>query len=292
MPRSGHPRSVSVVLAVRDKAQELPAQLEALASQDAEVPWELVIADNGSTDGSLEIAERALAGMPDAKLIRVERPGASRARNAGAAAARGELLLFTDADDLVQPGWLAGMWAAAGGGDVIAGGLGTGLLNPDSARAWHVRMPRERALAHFPFLSYASGTNTGIWAHAFRALGGYDEQIAVGEDIELSWRAQVAGYTLVHAPEAVVEYRLRTTVAALARQHWSYGQAGPHLYRRFRAHGMGRPPLAASARGWLRVALGWPAALVSGRQRGRWALEASSRAGQLAACVQERVVFL
>jgi glycosyltransferase involved in cell wall biosynthesis len=287
------PLSVSVVLPLLNKAAELETQLDALAAQAFEQPWELVIVDNGSTDGSVEIACNAIARFGSAQLI--EAPDAANAsvvRNIGAAAASGELLLFTDADDLAQPGWIAGMAEAAARGDLIAGGVSTHLLNDESIRAWHVLLPRERALSQYPFLSYASGTNTGVWADAFRELGGFDEHTPVGEDIELSWRAQVAGYRLVHAPAAVVEYRLRSDIGSLVRQHYSYGQAGPHLYRRYRDHGMRRVGAGLTARGWARVGLGWPGALASRRLRGRWALEAGYRAGQLRSCARERVVFL
>jgi glycosyltransferase involved in cell wall biosynthesis len=291
--RRHRPRSVSVVLPLLNKADDLAAQLEALATQEFDGPWELVIADNGSTDGSLEVAREWAPRFASARIVEApDSPNASRTRNRGAAVASGELLLFTDADDLAQPGWIAGMADAAPDGDVIAGGVSTGLLNEQSIRDWHVMLPRERALAQYPFLSYASGTNTGVWADAFHELGGFDEATSVGEDIELSWRAQVAGYTLVHAPAALVEYRLRSTVSSLARQHYNYGQAGPHLYRRFRAHGMRRVEPRLAVRGWLRIALGWPGAIASRRQRGRWALEAAFRAGQMVACARERVVFL
>jgi GT2 family glycosyltransferase len=153
-------------------------------------------------------------------------------------------------------------------------------------------LPRERARALYPFLSYASGTNLGIWADVFHELGGFDEATPVGEDIELSWRAQVEGHALVHAPGAVVEYRLRSTAAEVARQHYFYGQAGPHLFRRYRSHGMRRIDPRLTGRSWARVMLGWPGALASRTQRGRWALEAGLRAGQLVSCVRERVVFL
>jgi len=287
------PRSVSVIVPLLNQADHLAEQLAALASQSADTPWELVIADNGSRDGSVELARSWLPRFERARLIEAtEVRNASHARNAGAAVAEGELLLFTDGDDVVQPGWLAGMARAARSGHVIAGAVDTSLLNAPGALEWHAIDPRRRALTGLRFLDYASGTNTGVWADVFHAIGGYDEATPVGEDIELSWRAQLSGYTLVHADDALVQYRLRCSVRELARQHFSYGQAGPHLYRRFRSAGMPGPDPLGSGRGWARVCLGWPGALASRRLRGRWALETAMKAGGVVSSMRERVVFV
>jgi glycosyltransferase involved in cell wall biosynthesis len=293
MARRDSPRLVSVVVPVLDEARWFPVQLEALAAQTYEHPWELVIADNGSSDGSLAIAEEWLPRFPQARLVHApERRMASHARNVGAADARGDLLLFTDADDLAEPDWIEQMVAAARSGDVIAGEIGRHRLNHPRVAAWHPVPPRQRALEGFGFLAYASGSNTGVWADLFHALGGFDTRRPAGEDIELSWRAQLAGYELVLAPGAVVNERYRGNLRQLGRQHFFYGTAGPHLYEAFRDHGMPRPRPRESARTYAWLLATAPSLLWSHTMRGRWTVEAALKAGAIVGSARRRVLFV
>ena len=113
---------ITVVVPVRDAMPWLPAQLEALAAQEGDLEWEVVVADNGSTDSSVEVAREWSARNPRFRVVDASaRLGPGAARNIGVDAARGTLLAFCDADDLVSPGWLAGMAAALERADVVAG---------------------------------------------------------------------------------------------------------------------------------------------------------------------------
>lgn len=287
------PRLVSVVVPVRNAAEHLASQLQALAGQDHEGDWEVVIADNGSRDGSVDVAARWLDRLPSARLVHATgRRGASHARNEGAAVARGDFLAFCDADDVASPGWLRSMAAAAPGGDLVAGGVGPAELNDELTRSWHRVPPRERALRGMGFLTHASGTSTGVWADAFRAIGGFDEAVTVGEDVEFSWRAQLAGYRLVSAPEAVVHERYRRRVRDLAAQHVRYGTAGPLLYRRFANAGMPAPPPSRTLLAWASIGVRVPMLPWSARTRGRWAVDAGLRAGHVVGSVRNRVLYL
>jgi glycosyltransferase involved in cell wall biosynthesis len=290
--RGRGPRLVSVVVPVRDAARHLPRQLEALSRQDYDGDWEVVISDNGSRDGSVEVARRWLPRLPSARLVEANAVrGPSHARNAGAAAARGDFLAFCDADDLACPEWVSAMAEAAAGGDLVAGGVGAHDLNDELRRSWHDVTPRERALQGMGFLVHASGTSSGVWADVFDARGGFDEQVRVGEDIEFSWRAQLAGHRLVQAPAAVVHERYRHRLRDLATQHVRYGQAGPLLYRRFGSAGMPRSRLTRAARGWTSVAGRIPAAMWSPAARGRWVIDAGLRVGLLLGSARQRVLY-
>lgn len=289
MPRRPSPELVSVVVPLLDDARHLPAQLDALARQDYAGAWEVVVADNGSVDGGPELALRRLRELPGGRLVSAGPPRTpGHARNAGAAAARGDFLAFCDADDVVSPAWLTELAAAAREGDLVAGAVDADALSSPRARSWHVVAPRDRAIDGFRFLVHASGTNTGVWTDVFRAIGGFDERAVAGEDIELTWRAQLASYRLVIAERAVAYERLRGSVLALARQHYRYGQAGPWLYRRFAGAGMPRRSRAEGLRtlGWLACTL--PVAPWSARLRGRWALEAALETGRAVASARVR----
>ena len=293
MARRAWPRLVSVVVPVLNEAKWLATQLEALAGQTYPRPWELVIADNGSVDGSPDIARAWLPRFARARVVSApDLQLASHARNAGVAAASGEFFAFTDADDLAEPDWLERMVEAARDGDLVAGEIGRFRLNEPAVAAWHPVAPRQRALEGFRFMPYASGSNTGIWADVFHAIGGYDEQCPAGEDIEISWRAQLAGYKLVLAPDAVVNERYRRTIRDVGRQHFFYGKAGPDLYLRFARHGMPRPRARDSARTYAWLAGTVPALPWSRTMRGRWMVDAALKAGSIVGSARRRVLFV
>jgi len=287
------PKLISVVVPLLDDAEHLPAQLEALARQDYGGEWEVIVADNGSRDGGAAIAERALAALPGGRVIRAEGPRSpGRARNAGAAEAAGDFLAFCDADDVVSDGWLTGLATAARDADLVAGVVDSDALNAPLPRSWHRQTPREVALEGYRFLVHASGTNTGVWAEVFSAVGGFDDRARSGEDIEFSWRVQLAGYRLVVAEDAVAYERLRTDVGALARQYYKYGQTGPRLYRRFGSEGMPRTRAAELLRTGGRLVTLAPVAPFSPRARGRLAVDAARSAGRVVSSVRNGVLYL
>jgi glycosyltransferase involved in cell wall biosynthesis len=95
---------VSVIVPVFDDAERLARCLEALAQQTYPADrYEVIVVDNGSTDGSPDLAAR----FPRARLEREPEPGSYAARNRGIAVARGEVLAFTDSDCVPTPDWLA-----------------------------------------------------------------------------------------------------------------------------------------------------------------------------------------
>jgi len=315
MNRAGQPKlerprptSISVVIPAYNAAATLGEQLEALSAQQCEDDWEVVIADNGSTDGTVAIARdfnerfKALT-IVDSGLRR----GHSAPRNAGAGAARGDLLVFCDADDVVAPGWLQAMVDAARHYDVIGGWLDARPLNDDSTRAWHRPWPKDQLRSWL--LPYAVSANLGIWADVLRDLGGWSSDYeAGGEDTELSWRAQLAGYRLGFAPDAVVYYRYRPGLRQMARQCYVIGVNCERLLRDYaflqedgdrsaddnstgnRSAGRGRsvPGRALGRALWLAIRLPY---LVGPRShRGRWIAVGAEYVGRLTGAVRYRLL--
>jgi cellulose synthase/poly-beta-1,6-N-acetylglucosamine synthase-like glycosyltransferase len=227
------PSTVSVVVPAYNAATTLAEQLEALAAQQYDGDWELVIVDNGSTDGTADLARRYRQRFKAFTLVDCgSRRGHSAPRNAGAIAARGELLAYCDADDVVAPGWLQAMADAARHYDLIGGWLDVRLLNDDATRSWHQPWPRDRLRSWL--LPYAVSANLAIWADVLRDLGGWSSEYeAGGEDTELSWRAQLAGYRLGFAPDAVVSYRYRSGLWETARQAYAIGVNCEQILRDF-----------------------------------------------------------
>ena len=287
--------SVSIVVPAFNEADHLAGQLRALAAQDYEGEVEVLVADNGSTDGTPDVARRVGAEeLPTLRVIDAsERPGPSVARNAGVRAASGDVVLFCDADDVAEPGWVRAMVAALETSPLVGGRLEAERLNDPRLLAW--RSPP--AQPHLPraegYLPFAMGSNMGVRADVLRKLGGFDEELdRSGEEPELCWRAQLAGEALGFAPDAVVHYRLRPGLRALLRQRRNWGMGSVDLYLRFRLHGMPRSSVAAAVRRWVELLLAAPLAVTSSERRGRWAGRVAYRYGRVRASIEHRVLYL
>jgi GT2 family glycosyltransferase len=220
------------------------------------------------------------------------RQGPSHARNEGVRIAEGDLLLFCDADDVVSHGWVASMVRAAGDADLVAGRLDVERLNGSLCRGWHDTPPVDRPLRGHDFLPFASGGNCAIWRDVFESLGGFDERRVAGEDVDLSWRAQLAAHRLGFAPDGVVHQRLKSDLRELASQHFGWGRAYVELFRDFHSAGMPRTSLLGAAVAWGRIIFLGPFLALSRHQRGRWIRQAAERSGKLAESITQRVLFL
>lgn len=227
---------VSVVIAARDAEDTLPAQLEALAAQAPACTWEVLVADNGSTDATrqvvLDAARRTgIVRLVDASAIR----GAGAARNAAVRVARGRALLFCDADDVVAPGWVDARHRALDGADLVAGRLEWERLNSHAAQRSRA-LPQVDGLQHtepLPGLGCASSSDLGIRRALFDRLGGFDVRARYLQDTDLCWRAQLAGGTLAFEPDAVVHMRLRESVLGAWRQGRGSGMGQRWLAARY-----------------------------------------------------------
>lgn len=283
----------SVVVPVRDAAATLAQQLDALSRQTYRGRWEVVVADNGSRDGSAQIASSFGDRLPGLLVADAgRRPGPSAARNAGAAAARGDVLAFCDADDVVGESWLEAMVGALQDHDFVSGAMDYGPLNDERSRAWGFASHERELPIGWRFLPFALSANLGVSRRTFDAIGGFDEDIALpaADDVDFSWRAQLAGYPLHFEPRAVVAYRLRSTIGELWRQHRGYGAGVPLLYRRFHARGMPPGSLLKGAFATVRLLARLPM-LASERRRGVWVRMAAHRWGMLRGALAERVLY-
>ena len=116
-------------------ASTLPEQLDALVAQSYSGAWEVVLADNGSTDGADTLGLAWADRLPALSVIDVPATrGASYARNVGAREAKGDFLLFCDADDVATSGWVEAMAEAAVHADLAGGRLDDVELNSPTVR--------------------------------------------------------------------------------------------------------------------------------------------------------------
>jgi glycosyltransferase involved in cell wall biosynthesis len=229
--------AVSVVIPVRDMEGTLEGQLGALARQNYQGTWEVVVVDNGSRDSSVAAAERWIDRLP-LRIVDASAPADSYyARNVGARSALGDLLLFCDADDEVRPEWLRAMVDALRRAPLVTGVCDHARLNRREIAAMYDADNSPSGLAAGPTC------NLGVRREVFDQLGGFREGYRHGEDTIFCWRAQLAGHELVRAPGAVVDRRRRQTAWQIFRVASRRGLREVRDYATFGERCVPRSPL-------------------------------------------------
>jgi glycosyltransferase involved in cell wall biosynthesis len=291
----GSPKLVSVVLPVLNGEPHIGEQLAALAAQTYRGRWELVVVDNGCRDRSMDTVRKWSARLPSVTIVdATARRGLNRARNAGAAAAKGDFLVYCDADDVATETWLEAMADAAVGADIVSGRLEWETLNDSVVLAWRPQAPMTDLAVDVEhgFLPYAPGGNMGVWTRVAREIG-WDDRFRFGSsDHTFSWNAQLAGYRLVYAPNALMQQRFRATIWATARQHYRYGKSGAQLRRAFRGAELKPYDHQEAMRRWRWLAVNVPHLWGSPEERGLYVRRASERLGRVAGSVRTRVLWL
>ncbi len=230
---------LSVIIPVYNAAATLGQQLSALKAQVFDGHWEIVAVDNRSTDDSVTVIRQYQQHMPQLRLAQaVEKQTAAYARNVGARVAKGDALLFCDADDVVAPGWLAALAEALEQYDFVASTIEVETLN--ESKAWRPNPGNWATRRNLSFLPFAGGALMALSREAFERVGGFNEEAPIGEDIEISWRLQLQGYPLHPVPDAVIHVRYRETRQAMWKQNVRFGEAHAYLHKQFASCGMPR----------------------------------------------------
>jgi len=239
---------LSVIVPFRGDPAQLEEQLRSLLSQSTTRDYEVIVADNSPPGSGVTERVQALVAGYD-RVVRVDasdRVGAAYARNVGAANARGYLLAFVDADDVVGSGWLEAMAAALENHAVVASRFEYAALNPHAAQQG--RKAQTEGLIPYrrpAFLPHAGGCGLGVRSDVFESVGGFNEAYRVLEDTDFAWRVQLSGHEIWFEPDAVVHIRLRPTLRGSFRQSFRYGEAHAQLQRDYQRFGM--PPLGPTA---------------------------------------------
>ena len=283
---------VTVVIPCRNGARHLGGMLGSLAADPLVREMEVVVADNGSTDDSAAVARSFTDRLP---LLRVVDASAERGRtaacNIGAAAATGDVLVFVDADDEVSPGYVSALVEACRDADLAAAGIdGTKLNEPWVAATRATGIEDDGLSRYLGFLPISGGGLLGVRRAVFEALGGL-HTVPYAEDVDFSWRAQLAGYRLVGAPRAVLHYRYRATLRGIFTQAVNYGVSQPLLYRMYARHGMPRRSWREAAADWWRL-LKRARRLRSRSDVGAWLFLVGILLGRVRGSVRHRVRFL
>ena len=213
---------LSVIIPCLNAANTIGGQLEALANQDWSEPWEVIVADNGSTDDSVRIVERFRERVPKLRTVdSSDRRGAAYARNVGAQAATGEAFVFCDADDEVGPGWLAAMGEALCKHDFVANRMNFEKLNAPWVAKVFKNHPQTNGLQRVwypPYLLHAGGGGLGIKRSLHESIGGFDESLMRLMDTDYCFRVQHAGTKLHFVPNALMHVRCQEDAKARFHQ--------------------------------------------------------------------------
>jgi len=274
------PEPVTVVMPVRNGARLIGEQLAALAAQSHPGDWRIIVADNGSTDGTVACVKAWRDRLPRLELVDAGgRRGAAHARNVAAARVQTALIAMCDADDVAAPDWLSGLVRAARDADLVGGAIAAFDTDDLPPLGWP---PQDGLPVALGFLPYALGNNCCARTSTLRSLGGWNEAFVGGaEDVELSWRMQLLGHRLKFAADAVMRYRSRTSQWEVCSQYFHRGRTDLLLERNFAGHGLPGGRRLVDLRRWAWLATHCADVTVR-RRRLRWLASAALAAGHLA----------
>jgi len=223
--------TVSVIVAARNAASTIEAQLDAVQSQAYPGLWNILAVDDASTDTSSEKVRRVSTSDQLTLITLDQRVGQASARNRAAENSCADVLAFTDGDDLVHPGWLQHLVETLVGADLVGGAIDDCRLNSDKVRRRRPPHPRDQLPTDIEGRPYALGTNLAIWRTNFNQLRGWTDRMIAGTDVDLCRRAHAQHMTLAYAPGAVVSYRIPTSRRRLLAQNYRWGQADAQTRR-------------------------------------------------------------
>lgn len=247
---------VSIIICSRNRAAGLGETIATLNRIAASHPWEALLIDNASTDGTAEVMQAAVRANPNLRSLLCTRIGLGAAREFARSRAAGRILAFTDDDCLIAPDYVDQLVRAferhpdAG---VIGGWIG--LYNPD-----HLPLTideRTEVVRHEPcsFVRTGAfhGANLSFRADVLDRAGGFDPDLGAGtpfpcEDIDAVARVVASGHAAVFDPQPRVQHNHGRTSADLPRMRAAYSQGRGAYY----AKRLGDPVTQAACRAvWL-----------------------------------------
>ena len=245
--------TVEVVIPVYDDTTALERCLSSLGTDVG-----VTVVDDGSADA---VAVAAVADLHHATLVRQPRnSGPAAARNAGAGRCTSDVIAFVDSDAVVDATTLRRV--AAHFSDPLVAAVAPRVQSLDTARGVLGAVARHwspldlgssagRVVAAGR-VAYVPSTVLLVRRDAFAAVGGFDESMRYGEDVDLVWRLAAAGAVVRYEPTSVVRHAEPTTWSAWLRRRFAYGTAAAPLAQR---HGDDAAPLVVAPAPLAAVAL-------------------------------------
>jgi glycosyltransferase involved in cell wall biosynthesis len=191
----------SVIVPARDAEATLPRTLAALAAQEVDEPYEVIVVDDGSVDDTAELARAAPGPV---RLVQQDPLGPAAARNRGVAESEGTALAFCDADCFPTPGWLRAGLAALEAADLVQGHV---LPDPEAELG-----PFDRTIWIVLEVGLYETANLFATREIFDRTGGFEEWLvpeigkALAEDVWFGWKARRLGARTAFAPDALAHH--------------------------------------------------------------------------------------
>lgn len=240
---------VSVIVCTYNRAASLGPMLTSLGASvvDPEISWELLVVDNNSSDSTRQVVENATRAFPcPVRYLFEGRQGKSRALNLAIAQARGELLLFTDDDVNVHPGWVQAMVDGFAAHDCVGIGGKVEAGWHQAKPAWYSNTGRYRlygAIVEYDFGDEARdvpsppiGANMAFRREAFHRYGLFRVDLSVcgrgkerftGGDTEFARRVLGGGDRILYFPAAVIHHPVeaeRATKRYFKQYYYGHGR--------------------------------------------------------------------
>ena len=225
---------VSIIIPCLNEAENIEKCIDSIKGQHYDGEYEIIAVDNGSKDNTLRI-------IKDKGVIleRAKKKGPSAAKNKGIERAKGNIVVFLDADCIAHPDWLNNMIGpfrnnsniGCVAGEITAYEPQTKIEQFLSKR----RHLSQSVNVNHSFLPYAATANSAYRKEVFEVIGLFDENLLIGEDADMSWRMQLqTDYKLNYIPEAVVYHPHETSLKALFKQKKRHAYGAVALYKKYK----------------------------------------------------------
>lgn len=214
--------SVSIIVPTFNGGHRISKCLEALISQTGGKRAEIIVVDDGSTDGTYGV----VSAHPGVRVIRQENAGPAAARNRGANDAQGDILLFTDDDCVPNSDWLLSMLAPFADPNVV-GAKGVYMTRQHQLTARFVQLEYEdkyRNLARVENIDFIDTYSAAFRRKQFLEVKGYDTSfpVACAEDVELSFRMSAKGWVMKFVPDAAVYHTHPSSLGWYLRKKYKF----------------------------------------------------------------------
>jgi glycosyltransferase involved in cell wall biosynthesis len=224
------PPAVTAAVVVKDRRALMARCLDGLLAQEVAGGFEIVVVDNGSTDGTFELLEERAAEVPGLRVLKDE-GSLGRIRNVAWRAASAPVIAFVDSDCVPAPGWLAAGLAALDADPGVGVVQGRTLPDPELERGrWSATQELTELTGRY------EACNIFYRVEALAAGGGFDEAVGFfGEDTAAGWGVVEAGWEARYEPAALVHHTVtHPGLGWHLRRALGYGNVNA-LVRRFPA---------------------------------------------------------
>lgn len=227
--------SLSIVIPVYNAEEFIEEQITAIYSNDLPKNFEIIIADNGCTDKTIEVVSNLSTQYKEIKVIDASaKKGSSFARNKGVDSAIYDYIILCDADDVVFPDFISQLAHKLEDNDLVGAGYIT--LDWDSGSGQYVPgAVVTKAPESIGGLKYALSGVAAMRKSLFTQLDGFDESYIGGhEEVDFCYRALLNGFRFCWIDQPLIYYRQRSNSKNQIAQYYLYGKTWMQLGYRFR----------------------------------------------------------